>query len=74
MRRLYNRLYYVIAFRPAQTTNQKMKGNEHYLTNKQLAQLRTKEALKFLTFRNVVIYKTYKLLNKWSKRKTDVFN
>lgn len=79
MKKLFNKLYYVISFIPSRTLNPKMKGNEHYMTNKELYKMRTKQVFKLLTFRNVITYKIYKLKKlSWLKflfpRQPDIFN
>jgi hypothetical protein len=63
--RLYNKIYYLVSFRPKRTLNEVMKGNEHYMSNKELSHMRTKQLFEILTFKNVIIYKLYKV---WQKR------
>jgi hypothetical protein len=67
---LYNKLYYIISFRPSRTINNKMKGNEHYMTNTELYEMRTRQALKFLTFKNVLIVKLHNLKTWLNKNKS----
>ena len=68
MKKLYNKIYYVVSFSPKRTVNAKVFGTDHYMTNKELAKMRTNEVLKFITLGNVITIETYKL-KQWITQK-----
>lgn len=64
MKKLRDRIYYFVSFMPKRTVSNKVHGTAHHMNNAELYKMRTAQMFEILTYKNVTIYKLYKL-KKW---------